>query len=87
MNNAIKLAIEKGGYEIVGNMSRESLYLNRFQIFQDPLFWRALGKALDVPETKFNGKPAWFVYAMQYHELNLTGGDTEKFLKELITHD
>ncbi len=96
MNEAIKLAIEKGGYNNLtvsqmehakaGNL-REEFYV------LDPLFWQALGKALGWEEQSFGyetsygyweGKPEWNYFAHMYFDLLLTGGDTEKFWKELL---
>lgn len=84
MNQAIKLAIEKGGY-------KENLERNRFGeitdcyreqlLILDPLFWQALGKALGMSETQ------WFYTATQYFTCLMKSGDTEKFWKELISYD
>lgn len=123
MNEAIKLAIEKGGYDFekmehdglqpplkfshsefythskYKELMVRALYLDakgkeygswvRFEQWVrnhanrcvlDPLFWQALGKAL-------GWKGAWKHYAHQYFDLLLTGGDTEKFWKELTPQD
>ena len=105
MNEAIKLAIEKGGW----NDKQAYFYcpLSGEQIDHavlDPLFWQALGKALgwgdqdgiddndyflgiiDFPEIA-EGKAfreVWLYKALQYQKLVLTGGDTEKFWRELL---
>jgi predicted amidophosphoribosyltransferase len=107
MNEAIKLAIEKGGYEI-HNFRIGGEHIDRKedeQIILDPLFWQALGKALgwedsicETCKSKFpeyhngcvrcgghiNPDPFMLYHALHYQELVLTGGDTEKFWKELI---
>lgn len=101
MNEAIKLAIEKGGYDIHASNIVPDRYLE-LEIVQDSKFWQALGKALGwkdkvvvgikkgEPDRKgkvlhfeYNGE--WLQEALHYHELLLTGGDTEKFWKELLT--
>jgi hypothetical protein len=81
MNEAIKLAIEKGGYEI---SDQKYAKLMSFPNVLDPLFWQALGKALGWDDFRAAVPPLWLANALHYHELLLTGGDTEKFWKELI---
>lgn len=54
----------------------------------DPSFWQALGKALGWrivgPTKKDNDhNPEWYYRALEFYELILTGGDTEKFWEEL----
>jgi hypothetical protein len=106
MNEAIKLAIEKGGYQEPSGYGIEIYFgsnpdYTTDTIVLDPLFWQALGKALGWSET------AWFTFhvrdegdsnrddmnfdislaeyfAHKYFQVVLTGGDTEKFWKELI---
>lgn len=85
MNEAIKLAIEKGGYIPFS----DELACWEDHTALDPLFWQALGKALGWDEGKFYGYTIRFIpkyvhFALQYHEINLTGGDINKFWKELI---
>lgn len=52
MNEAIKLAIEKGGYEFRNYLNNEDAHLMSLpfkeveSIILDPLFWQSLGKAL-----------------------------------------
>lgn len=51
MSEAIKLAIEKGGYGLdkpreVSEAFLQSQYKNWEAVVLDPLFWQALGKAL-----------------------------------------
>lgn len=105
MNEAIKLAIEKGGYKfspiIEWYRPIASIYADHCKpldyplnsVFSDPLFWQALGKALidhrrwRRPITVNKGlpdKPVWLFHALRYHELILTGGDTERFWKDLL---
>lgn len=93
MNEAIKLAVEKGGYSIgelskardnSGLFSQEDFYFFagfeyiKAQIVIDPLFWQALGKAIE-PNTDMWG----YAKSMQYFEILMRGGDTEKFWEEL----
>lgn len=66
------------------------------EMLLDPLFWQALGKALGwtfdgkfsrFSETMTFGefeKRHWKTHAHQYFDLVLTGGNTEKFWKELL---
>lgn len=102
MNEAIKLAIRKGGYRFAFSNKKESLDYSDYvgspeetsydEIVLDPLFWQALGKALGWDETNMlsyglrYGKevPESVGKALQYFEVALTGGDTEKFWKELL---
>ena len=105
MNEAIKLAVEKGGYRPKGYSSfdnyspaqkTQAIVKMKFKerIVLDPLFWQALGKALEwdlgdeIDEAVFGEpkeKPYWLQYALDYHELLLTNSSTEKFWKELLT--
>jgi len=94
MNDAIRIAIEKGGYDdtLESDAYRKIIYA------QDPYFWQALGKALgwkdkmlyrltdSMYERKLSRKEMSEaeIHAHQYFDLVLTGGDTEKFWKELI---
>ena len=120
MNEAIELAVEKGGYRRIAipfefhdtylKYHRGSLltYTAVADLICDPLFWQSLGKALGwiedatAPDEIENGLPDWakggtleligpdlktpmWKYAAhQYFDLVLTGGDTEKFCKDLI---
>lgn len=137
MNDAIKLAIKKGGYDFekkendglipplkfsrsefrIHSKYKElmvrALYLDaqgkeygswvRFEQWArnhanrcilDPLFWQALGKALGKARQYVGSNPFdfggskpkrwWKVKAHQYFDLVLTGGNTEKFWKELL---
>jgi len=122
MNEAIKLAIEKGGYppfELSYEQRKRGYSAQGDALTLDPLFWQALGKALgwkkyvwlsypnyhyghhsnvDFTDDEEWGPPTEFTdtpfatryitsqyYAHQYFDLVLTGGDTEKFWKELLT--
>lgn len=119
MNEAIKLAIEKGGYKnnVESAKTDPSWYAymaihanGGTMVVCDPLFWQALGKALgwkDVFKNKKSmglmemcghpycptegnckyQKPERSKYAHKYFDLLLTGGDTEKFWKELLTQN
>lgn len=98
MNEAIRLAIEKGGYvnHAVSWYEGKIMLANRleYQIALDPKFWPALGKALgwddkvtvvipNIPNLAYN-QDSWLYYGLKYTELALTGGDTEKFWKALF---
>ncbi|MCK9369528.1 hypothetical protein M0R04_06445 [Candidatus Dojkabacteria bacterium] len=53
MNEAIKLAIEKGGYDkerMKYPIAEYNMYLDELIAPLDPLFWQALGKALGWAE-------------------------------------
>lgn len=63
MNEAIKLAIEKGGYpaqwdELYGQAvfsdNDGGYFANNYKMVLDPLFWQALGKALGWGEIDFS---------------------------------
>ncbi len=105
MNEAIKLAIEKGGYlkgpywwpipkpngiELRGD-DQDKDFRTIEQIILDPVFWQDLGKVLDLDNTarvvsRGNTRYltiGWVDFARHYFDLVLTGGDTEKFWKEL----
>lgn len=96
MNNAIKLAIEKGGYETDWfSKNKRGEYVNNTPGEQitilDPLFWKSLGKVLGWKECLLCSKPElklpcvceWQNRAHDYldHSFN---GTTEKFWKGLI---
>jgi hypothetical protein len=98
MTEAIKLAIEKGGYipgqYVYKDLADDDLHTLSFVPDEvhvlNPLFWQALGKALGWSEetNPAAGNPKlwygdWKQKAHQYLDLLLTGGDTEKFWKEL----
>lgn len=105
-SEAIKLAIEKGGYtpkEYVERNYFASKKGTRLQstganpseseIVTDPLFWQALGKALEWEiGTKVDGNGdtyewpcEWLYRALRYHELKLIGGNEETFWQELLS--
>lgn len=116
MNEAIKLAIESGGYveAIVKEIYEakrlrldittlehmphpDGRYLLSFidngrehSVWRipalDPLFWQVLGKALGWVDAAYNPN-AWQWNARRYFDLVLTGGDTSKFWKELLTQN
>lgn len=86
MNNAIKLAIEKGGYKnndwlirgksIIHKTSHENL--NYYQIILDPLFWRSLEKPLGLYAGEGKQK------AMSYFECIMYGKRTDDFWDDLL---
>lgn len=98
MNEAIKLAIEKGGYDnyshVHPSVREEAIELDSDRIILDPLFWQSLGKALGWKEPKFgiaidrlpnfSYPKAWLPYAHKYFDLALTDGDTETFWQSLL---
>ena len=106
MNEAIRLAIEKGGYEdeslkaVSYETTSESLHefysgTQELYLTHNPLFWQALGKALnwwphnptekDLLVNSINPyTDGWLYYGRKYFDLLLTGGDTEKFWKEIL---
>lgn len=99
MNEAIKLAIEKGGYDggYFHNPKSRKIWLewivkNEAAYTRDPLFWQALGKALGMPDWVEDShypidsfrKDCSKCWAMKYFDITLTGGDKEKFWKELM---
>lgn len=90
MNQAIKLAIEKGGYvaDIGWQETTYQGFNERNRIVLDPEFWKALGKALgwgksELWENDIN-IPHWKLHALRFFELKLTGGDEEKFWSDLL---
>jgi hypothetical protein len=97
MNEAIKLAIEQGGYTFAGFSPQGTLeQAPNFdaEIILDPLFWQALGKALGwkCPRCHINAKGCeycdgkfWLEKSMEYYYLHMTGGDIDKFWKQLLT--
>jgi hypothetical protein len=100
MEEAIKLAIEKGGYPHYSHTEEPLMYDAKCMIVLDPKFWQALGKALGWGKISYENdfgdlslseleiwsdEDAWRYQAHKYFDLVLTGGDTEKFYKELIS--
>lgn len=77
-----------------GAIPRGFCSLNLFRAALMPSFWQALGKALgwmtpqpDSGEPPFNlkvGYNEWHVRASQFYDIILTGGDTDKFWKDLL---
>lgn len=86
-----------GDYETDGWSYQEIIDEARDKVILDPLFWQALGKALgwrekktgllfrDLPE-QANTIESCLPYAHLYFDLILTGGDTEKFWKDLLNN-
>ena len=61
--------------------------VSAYRIALDPSFWQALGKALGWSEFEDEtGHYFWRVTAHDFYDLILTGGDTEKFWDDLLTH-
>lgn len=86
MNKAIKLAIEKGGYYLVGasaDGNHWSAYDN--DIVLNPLFWQALGRALGW-EKRWSDTSisVWRYEAQEWFHIKMSGGDEEKFWQELL---
>lgn len=90
---AIKLAIEKGGYK---NHVGRTDPISKLYLTNDPTFWMSLGRALGWAEKNYAcptcWKPFthaayiedWKYHALRYFELVLTKGDTEGFLDKLL---
>lgn len=103
LNEAIKLAIEKGGYNAELCKPSENK-LGKWHSFNcpetingqkdlvlDPLFWQALGKALEerfeksqAPSFVSFDKWDWTYYAHQYFDLIMTEQSTDEFWKSLL---
>lgn len=80
MNDAIKLAVKKEDYQFgkLNNTLKDG-YAYRHQIMMDPLFWKALGKAL--------GKD-WKWLSREWFHCQMEPGtylSPEKFWRELLT--
>ena len=81
-NEAIKLAIEKGGY-VMEYEPYESAWIR-----ESPLFWQALGKALgwtipvDPDWRRYNN--TWQYHWHRYIDWIAEGKDADSFFKELI---
>lgn len=74
-----------------GEPGRKLQYWNMNEAVLDPLFWQALGKALGWEKYRQPRKKNliglqddWIVHAYDYLAIRLTGGDEEKFWKELL---
>lgn len=97
---AVNLAISKGNYNGEHlPFDHDIMFLYQWlesgerpldAVILDPLFWQALGKALgwytgheNISLAEYDNKN-WKSKAHEYFELKLTGGDEEKFWKELI---
>ena len=100
MNEAIKLARNEGWNHPDPCELDGIKFYHIAETFLDPLFWQALGRALGwgtlIGTGKFiearyqrmeDAEETWKYYAHQYFDLVLTGGDTEKFWKELLTQN
>ena len=88
-NNAIKLAIEKGGYKGLIKFADYGEELKNKAVL-DPLFWQALGKALGWEEKvnridTYSEVWEWKYQAHQYLHAKFNGTE-EKFWKELISN-
>lgn len=91
INDAIKLAIEKGGWNpggIKGLVTADcnvASFIKKKEAVLNPLFWRALATARLYKASDFDSKqPTWLYHAHQYFDLVLTGGDVEKFWSDLL---
>lgn len=96
-NEALEKAIEGGwlGVDLPSSSMfvwSESRYGANYEhagacaIALDPSFWQSLAKALEWQEWNENwgvdGKG--YVHAMRFYDLILTGGDTDKFWRDLL---
>lgn len=106
MNEAIKLAIAQGWTTKCCLNVEKNWRWYKPEITQDPLFWQALGKALEwkhgfvnihyegmVKDEEGNTddsishvdqRPFWAYKMIQFMDIKLTGGDEDKFWKDLI---
>lgn len=96
--NIPKAVIEKaieGGYEgaFINPLNQLEYRKHPAQIALDPLFWQALGKALEWEEGKkiYNRgiwdrsiREIWCENAHRFYDLILTGQPTEPFWDELL---
>lgn len=82
MNEAIKLAIEKGGYQTEDALGE----MSEFQIVLDPEFWKCLGVALGweakqlsgiYPESRWHGHRFW--------DWIMDGKEADEFFKMLLS--
>lgn len=80
MNNAIKLAIEKGGYKNLTvsqyNAGKRGVLRREWYVL-DPLFWRSLTKALGCDDE-------WADEALRYFSVVLNEEATEAYWSELL---
>ncbi len=98
IEQAIRDAVEKGGYEVKNlQLNGAVLYADMFsskpmtscaELFLDPTFWQALGKARGWSEelVKMNGRPMP-IWLIQWHEFidDLADDkDAESFFKSLV---
>lgn len=87
MNEAIKLAIEKGGYKsLFSNFKDEELNrIAQYLSLLNPLFWQALGKALRWPTPEESlGNVAWVSQWHRFIDWIAEGKDADEFFYELI---
>lgn len=100
MEQAIKLAIEKGGYKLnkapwYWSLSdvQKNQWGTKYIISADWKFWIALCKALGIAKKKYPKlhplheyltKDFALNYATHYFRLKLTGGNEEAFWKDLL---
>ena len=93
MNEAIKLAIEKGEYDAYWDEKYDQPYyssgggtsgfISKSDLVLDPLFWRGLGKALNWDEL---GKTYWLSQAEGYFHTVMTQGDLDAFWKRILIY-
>lgn len=94
MKEAIQKAIE-GGYKILSWDIGSPVY-DKNEVLLDPLFWQSIGKALGWNEDHFylvaNGiemesqqnDKVWKLYWHRFIDHLASGGEAEKFFKELL---
>ena len=79
MNEAIKLAIEKGGYtDYQGDFSDATR-----SWFLDPAFWQALERAMDW-KWKAGKTIPWILHWHRFIDWVAEGKDVDEFFKQLI---
>jgi hypothetical protein len=93
IEQAIREAVEKGGYDFFGySLDASGAFTDRFMtsvIFLDPLFWQALGKArgwIDAMPSTYNYNVEIPEWKHQWHRFidHLAGGkDADSFFASL----
>lgn len=82
MNEALKIAIEKGGYDSDVHWATNLPEYAKSQFIVDPDFWKAIAKAKGFTYGLDTGQ--WAIFAHDYLDVVLTNGDTKEFWKDLL---
>lgn len=90
---AIRDAVEKGGYQVENLMFNGSvIFANEFSsagtrhpadVWQDPAFWQALGRARGWEEENKSIHPNWKYYMHRFIDHLAEGKDAESFFKAI----